>query len=126
MATIIQGGRRMPDLKQEEVERYLQSLLGEQVAVIGMSVLGGDRESKDVKGFGYGVPLRVDLRVDGHRRRTVVIHTMTPGPFGHEYMPDRARELLWDHQAFNYLPRHVRSLDVCGFQPDGRLTSIGD
>ena len=51
---------------------------------------------------------------------------MTPGPFGHEHMADRAQELLWENQAFNHLPRHVRSLDVCGFQPGGRLISVGN
>jgi hypothetical protein len=51
---------------------------------------------------------------------------MSPGPFGHEHMPDRAQELLWEHRAFNILPRHVRSLDVCGFRPDGSLTPLGD
>ena len=115
----------MRDLRQQEVERYLQSVLGAQVAVIGVSVLGTNRESKDVKDFGYCVPLRVDFWV-GDRRRVVVLHTMTPGPFGHEHMADRAREMLWDHKAFNCLPRHVRSLDVCGFEPGGQLTSVGN
>jgi hypothetical protein len=41
-------------------------------------------------------------------------------------MADRAQELLWENQAFNHLPRHVRSLDVCGFRPDGVLISVGN
>ncbi len=32
--------------------------------------------------------------------------------------------MLWSHQAFNHLPRHVRSLDVGGFSPDG-LVALG-
>lgn len=115
----------MPEPKREEVERYLASVYGTKVAVLNMVILGGHHESKDVKGYGYGVPLKVDFQVDEGGRRTAVLHTMTPGPFGHEHMADRAGELLWEHQAFNRLPRHVRSLDVCGFQPDGQLISVG-
>lgn len=115
----------MPVWKQDEIERYLQSVLGAPVTVLGTAVLGADRESRDVKGYGYGVPLRVDFRRDGGECQTVVLHTMTPGAFGHEHMADRARDLLWEHQAFNRLPRHVRSLDVCGVQPDGRMISAG-
>lgn len=115
----------MPDLTREEVQRYLQSVLDAPVAVLNMVILG-DHQTKDVKGYGYGVPLRVDFQVNGHNCRSAVLHTMTPGPFGHEHMADRAQELLWEHQAFNRLPRHVRSLDVCGFQPGGRLISVGN
>jgi hypothetical protein len=50
---------------------------------------------------------------------------MSPGPFGHEHMADRAQDLLWSNDAFNRLPRHVRSLDVGGFQPDGNIISLG-
>lgn len=115
----------MPDLKKEEVERYLESVLGAPVRVLQMTILGGGAQSRDVKGYGYGVPVKVDYRTAGGDCRTAVLHTMTPGPFGHEHMADRARELLWEHQAFNRLPRHVRSLDVCGFEPGGRLISVG-
>ncbi len=114
----------MPDLKPKEVERYLEFVTGSPVNVVKMTVLGGDRQSNDLKSYGYGVPLKVDFRVNGECR-TAVLHTMTPGPFGHEHMADRAGELIWEYQAFNRLPRHVRALDVCGFQPDGRLLSAG-
>lgn len=113
----------MPDLKRESVEKYLQSVLGAQVKVLRTAILAGDHG--DVKGYGYGTPVRVDYQIDGHKRRAV-LHTISPGPFGHEHMADRARELIWENQAFNHLPRHVRSLDVCGFQPDGSLLSIGE
>ncbi len=91
-----------------------------------MAVLGGGHKTKDVKGFGYGTPVRVDLEVNGCERHTAVLHTMTPGLFGHEHMADRAQELIWEHHAFNRLPRHIRSLDLCGFQPGGQLLSLGN
>ena|ERR1700680_2595830 len=57
----------MPDLKPEEIERYLQSVLGTQVRLLSMAVLGDDHRSKDIKGFGYGTPVRVGVRVDEAR-----------------------------------------------------------
>lgn len=114
----------MPDLKPKEVERYLQSLLGTQATLTGLAALG-NHPGKDVKVYGYGTPIRVDYQVDG-RARTAVLHTVSPGRFGHEHMADRAQELIWENQAFNHLPRHVRSLDVCGLQPNGHLLSLGD
>ena len=109
-------------LTQEKVARYLAGLLGERVVVNSLTTLGG---AADIKGYGYGTPVRVDFESNG-APRVAVLHTMSPGPFGHEHMSDRARELLWDHRAFNYLPRHVRSLDVGGFRCAGDLTPLGD
>ena len=115
----------MPDLKLEEVERYLRSVLGTPVTVLGLAALGGAHEAQDIKGHGYGTPVRVDYQMDGGERRMAVLHTMSPGASGHEHMADRAQELIWESQAFNRLPRHIRSLDLCGFQPSGRLISLG-
>jgi hypothetical protein len=118
----------MPYWKEPEVERYLRSVLGMPVHVLALEVLGKDNRTQEVKGFGYGVPVKVVYSVNGEgARRAVVLHTMTPGPFGHEHMADRAGELLWEHQTFNRLPRHVRSLDVCGLQqPGGEMLSVGN
>ena len=110
-------------MKPEAIERYLQEVLGAPVQVLGMEVLG--EKHQDLKAYGYGVPLKVEFQMEGGGCRTAVLHTMSPGPFGHERMSDRAQELLWEHQAFNRLPRHVRSLDVCGFHPDGHLIPVG-
>jgi hypothetical protein len=65
-------------------------------------------------------------RVAGQQPKIAVLHTMNPGPFGHEHMADRAQELLWENQAFNQLQRHTHSLDVCGLRPTGRMISVGD
>lgn len=112
----------MPELRREEVQRYLQSVFGAPVTVSNIVILGSEQE---IKHYGYGIPLKVDYQASGQENRTVVLHSMAAGPFGHEEMPDRAQELLWAHQAFNRLPRHVRSIDVCGFQPGGRMVSTG-
>ncbi len=115
----------MPELKREYLECYLHRLFRKPVRVVGLSRLGESPDDKSAKEYGYGTPLQVDYEVAGEPRRSVV-HTMTAGPFGHEEMADRAQVLLWEHHAFNRLPRHVRSLDVGGLQSEGSLVSLGD
>ncbi len=112
----------IPGLDAEKIEAYLKSVLGPGVTLLDLTPLDA---AKDVKGFGYGVPVRVDYQTAGRERRSAVLHTMSPGPFGHEHMPDRAQILLWSHEAFNRLPRHVQSLDVAAFEPGGSLISLG-
>lgn len=109
-------------VQRETVERYLRSVLGGDVRIVALRRLG---EPEEGKGFGYGVPIRVDYARAGGGRDSAVLHTMGAGSFGHEHMADRARILLWSHQAFNRLPRHVRSLDVGGIQSHGDITSLG-
>jgi len=114
----------MPNLSKGAIENYLRSVFGAATRVIGLKVLGGS-ESKDIKGYGYGTPVEIDYDCGGTQRHAV-LHTVSPGPFGHEHMADRAQMLLWDHKAFNLLPRHVSSLDVGAFRPDGSAVSLGD
>ena len=95
---------------------------GRPVDDVRVTPLGGGRQGD--KGYGYGIPLRVDYTLDGAPRRAVV-ETVRPGPFGHEHMADRAQSLLWAHGAFGRLPRHVASLDVGAVRAGGELVPLG-
>lgn len=114
-----------PTLTREGVERYLGQVLGKPVTVIAFSPLGGAPEKTSIKAYGYGVPIRIDYAADG-QCQTAVLHTLSPGPFGHEHMADRAQVLLWEHGAFNRLTRHVRSLDVGAFTSADSMISLGN
>lgn len=114
----------MPDLREETLGAYLESLFGSPVKIVGLAPLGEPIQSGALKGYGYGVPIDVRYEAAGRRRRAV-LETMSPGPFGHEEMADRAQAMLWEHAAFNRLPRHAPSIDVGGFQRDGSLLSLG-
>ena len=104
------------------LQDYLRALHRGEVANVRVTPLGGGRQGD--KGYGYGVPLRVDYTVAGEARRAV-LETVRPGPFGHEHMADRAQLLLWAHGAFVALPRHVASLDVGAVRAEGALESLG-
>lgn len=113
-------------LKPEQIEACLTSLFRETTRVLDIRVLGETAEDRDIKTYGYGVPVRIDYETVSRGRQSAVLHTMTPGPFGHEHMADRAQILLWQYHAFNSLPSHVRSLDVGSLDRAGNLTSTGD
>jgi len=102
---------------------YLARVHGARVENVRMTPMGGGRQGD--KGYGYGVPLRVDYELDGKPRRAV-LETVRPGPFGHEHKADRAQLLLWAHDAFNRLPKHGASLDVGAVRTDGELVKLGD
>ena len=115
----------MPELDRESLSAYLASVLGKPVRVAGLAPLGETVRTGAAKGYGYGVPVLIDYDAGGEPRRAV-LETTSPGPFGHEHMSDRAQMLLWDHRAYNRLPRHARSLDVGAFRRSGGLVSLGD
>jgi hypothetical protein len=113
----------MPELKTTEIEHYLKAIVGSSPRVLRLEVLG-DPRGDQIKGYGYGKPVLIHYEVRGERRRAV-LHTVSAGPFGHEHMSDRAQILLWEHDAFNRLPGHLRSIDVGAFRADGSATSLG-
>jgi len=110
----------------DKLRGYLSSIYKADVKIEYLSELGGKKKPrKRLKGFGYGVPYVIDFVVGGERKR-VILETMRPEGFGHDYFSDRAQVLLWQHSAYNKLPRHVRSVDVGALTADGNLKSVGD
>jgi len=115
-------------VSENVLREYLSSLYDADVKLCGVWRLGAEKPevSRDLKGFGYGVPYVIEFMVNGVTKR-VVLETMRSEGFGHDYVSDRAQVLLWQHSVFNKLPRHVRSLDVGAFTVKGDgLKSLGD
>ena len=112
-----------PPFTPQALAAYLGAVHGAPVAEVRVTPLGGGRQGD--KGYGYGIPLRVDYTLGGKPRRAV-IESVRPGPFGHEHMADRAQSLLWAHHAFGTLPRHVASLDVGAVRSGGALVPLGN
>jgi len=111
-------------IRPEALEPYLSSVLHSRVEVLGLRRLkGAEPAGDDPKGFGYGVPLEVECRVDGSGRSFVLSRTRPAQGFGHDYPADRAWQALYGHQAYNSFPRHVRSADVGFVNRDGGIVS---
>ena len=115
----------MHELSKERLERYLSALFHAPATVTALVSLRESKAFGAAKEYGYGHPVKVEFTVGGERR-AAVLETTSPGPFGHEHMADRARMMLWDHGAYNALPKHVRSLDVGAFDREGNLLSVGE
>lgn len=114
---------RMPLLRREKLETYLQRRFGDSVRLLAYGPIGKETSGTALKGYGYGAPIRLTFRA-GRKVRRVVLETMSPGPFGHEHMADRAQALLWDFDSYGRLVRHVPALDVGAFARDGSLFSV--
>jgi hypothetical protein len=114
----------MPPLSFDAVAEYLSRLFGSPVRVLSLAEQGRKDLGGDLKTFGYGTPFFLEFEIGGKIRRAV-LETMSPSSFGHDHFSDRAQTILWEHGAFNALPRHVRSLDSGAFLRSGALISTG-
>jgi hypothetical protein len=70
----------MAELKIDEIEHYLRSIVGSSAHVLSLEVLGEPR-GDEIKGYGYGKPVLIHYEIEGERRRAV-LHTVSPRPFG--------------------------------------------
>ncbi len=114
----------MPPLSFDAVADYLSRLLGGPVRVLSLAEHSKQELGGELKGFGYGTPVFIEFELRGEKRRAV-LETMSPSSYGHDHFSDRAQAVLWEHDAFNRLPRHVRSLDSGAVLRSGGLVSTG-
>ena len=113
----------MPSLKKASLERYLRGRFGPRAVLLSFGPIGKESSQGTFKQYGYGSPVKMTFQV-GRSRRSVVLETMSPGPFGHEHMADRAQAILWDYDSYGRLYRHVRALDVGAFTSAQELFSV--
>jgi hypothetical protein len=122
----IPGKESLLKLSRDTLRQYLATVYGAEIKIYDVRRLTGENMEEDLKGFGYGVPYVIEFNVGGEDRQ-VVLETMRPEGFGHDHFSDRAGILLWQHSAFNKLPKHVHSVDVGAFTAKGEvLKSLGD
>lgn len=113
----------MPALKKDSLEAYLRSRFGPATTLLSYGPIGKESSKGTYKRYGYGSPVRLTFQV-GRVRRSAVLETMSPGPFGHEHMADRAQAILWDYESYGRLPGHVKALDVGAFTSRQELFSV--
>jgi len=108
-----------PALRDEPRIQRLIANSFEGAEILQVTALHADSEANTATGkdTGYGAPLRVDLRHRGELK-SVVLHSATPNPFGHEFRANRAEEMLIAADTFALLPRHTRVFDVGAYRGD--------
>ncbi len=123
-------------LQHKALTHYLEAALGGVVQVQAVRPLTGDGPSivgqelgvlhgHDLKAFGYGRPIQIDLLLNGIPRSYVLSTVRGGSGFGHDHKADRAGTLIWAHDAYGKLARHVASVDVGFFTREGQLQSAG-
>lgn len=108
------------NINKNELEKYLQAVYKTAIVVTEIRELKG---TNNVKDFGYGIPLLINLDVAG-RHEQLVLHTIRPDKFGHERRSDRASNIILDFDTFNRLERHVPALGIGAFKQSGELQSL--
>ena len=110
---------------EEKVRGYLENKFRTPVKIESVKGLES-KQGEEIKGFGYGKPYFIVFETGEGERKEVVISSMKGDGFGHDHLSDRAQILIWQHHAFNTLPKHVKSLDVGYFTKNGGMESAGD
>jgi Phosphotransferase enzyme family len=106
------------------IDEYVREVFGSDARVIQICELG--QPKAELKGFGYGKPYQITFSLDGTVKSVVLSSMRREGGFGHDHFSDRAQILIWQHDTFGSLPRHVRAFDVGYFTHDGRMRSARD
>jgi hypothetical protein len=113
---VVTGSARLDSL----VSTLFPGARVEQIRPLGPDAGTGDTAKVE----GYGVPVRITVRLADGAERDLVFRTLAPNPFGHDRRADRADGLLLAYEQFGATPDHVRALDVGAIGADGRCVSL--
>jgi len=118
------GGRVAQPL-DSRLKRLVASAL-EGAEILKVTPLRTDCSDRGVtaKDAGYGAPLRIEVRHRGELK-SLVLHSATANPFGHEYRANRAEEMLIAADTFGLVPRHTRVFDVGAFRGEDFVSLRG-
>jgi len=117
---------RTVDRRDPRLVRLIASALS-GAEILNVTALKSDTTNAvlTAKDTGYGAPLRIDVQHDGVLK-SVVLHSATPNPFGHEHRANRAEEMLIAADTFDLVPRHTRVFDVGAFRGNEDFVSLRD
>lgn len=101
--------------RKEALEKYFFEDFGGVKKVLEIKSLG-----RGAHGEGYLVKVETASGVDDY-----VLKSIRGCGLGHDYPSDRAGMLLLALDSYNYLPKHVRAIDVISECPDGSMRPIG-
>lgn len=118
-------GPRVVDWRDSRLERLVAGAL-EGAEILKVTALASDTLDSGVtlKDTGYGAPLRIDVQ-HGGELKSLVLHSATPNPFGHEFRANRAEEMLIAADTFGLVPRHTRVFDVGAFRGEDFVSLRG-
>ncbi|MFH0875675.1 MAG: phosphotransferase [archaeon] len=103
-------------IEKKIMQKYLENKFKDKVQILEYKRLGTGWH-----GTGYSVRFKVK-----ENEKKVVLRTLRPEGFSHDYFSDRAASFILQHELSNKVKNHNKSIDVGGYTPKGELVSIGD
>ncbi|MFC1559841.1 hypothetical protein ACFLZ2_02950 [Candidatus Margulisiibacteriota bacterium] len=100
---------------KEIMQKYLEEREGSDLSIVSYERLGSGWH-----GTGY----RIKYDINGEIK-DVILRTLRPVGFSHEYPSDRAKVFILQHEISNSIPKHIKSIDVGGYAENGELISLG-
>lgn len=102
-------------IPESVIKKYLENQINRKIKIKKYERLGTGWH-----GTGYKIVYN-----DGKKDTTVILRTLRPEGFSHDYAADRAKTFLLQHRLSKLLPEHIKSFDVGGFTKS-KLVSLGD
>ncbi|MFH1710310.1 MAG: phosphotransferase [bacterium] len=99
-------------------QKYLEDKEGFPVEILAYEKLGSGWH-----GTGYKIKFK-SKKAKG-KSKEVVLRTLMPVDFSHDWLSDRAKVFVLQHELARVLPNHIGSFDVSGYTKDGDLVSLG-
>jgi aminoglycoside phosphotransferase family enzyme len=99
------------------VHKYLEAKEGRSIKILSYEKLGSGWH-----GTGY----KVKFSASGGKIKEVVLRTLMPANFSHDWTSDRAKVFVLQHELAQAIPNHIKSFDVSGYTKGGDLVSLGD
>jgi len=103
-------------IDEKIMQSYLEKKFKDKIEIIEYKRMGTGWH-----GTGYSVR----FKINGNEQR-VVLRTLRPEGFSHDYFSDRAASFILQHELSNNVNNHIKSIDVGGYTPKGELVSIGE
>jgi aminoglycoside phosphotransferase family enzyme len=113
--------RTQVQIPETVVQKYLEAKEGKKVKIVLYDKLGSGWH-----GTGYKIKFKVKSAKGKVNVKEIVVRTLMPEGFSHDFLADRAKVFVTQHEMSHHIPGHVRSYDVSGYSKDGELISIGD
>jgi aminoglycoside phosphotransferase family enzyme len=118
-------------IPQSVVQKYLSEKEGRPVEILKYERLGSGWH-----GTGYKVKFKVQSskskisskfkgQNSNNSVKEVVLRTLMPVNFGHDWLSDRAGSFVLQHKLAQEIPDHIVSFDVSGYSNDNKLVSLG-
>jgi len=98
------------------MQKYLEEKFKQDVKILKYERLGTGWHAT-----GY----KIDCMVK-KKEHNIIIRTLRPEGFSHDYASDRAGTFLLAHELSKNVAKHTPSLDVGGYTKDGKLIFMGD